>query len=209
MSTHIPSLHLQPLSVDYIDHRLPDFHNAFKDSQSHYDHVSDSYIPTRMPAPPATEAEAEVDETELAALATAQMAFWTKIFGACMNKFKADNSKEPNHRLKSGIDYSIRDKTSWADIYAQLQEARVYYDGDKRGFWGRYEKGKRWIIDHSGPVLKQGITFVPKSTYTSPVVAAVQVFLDVSCPGSTSIKRYASKLKQGRGDDVWSSGKSN
>jgi hypothetical protein len=189
MSTGIPpSLNLQPLSVDFIDDRLPDFHDAFKSSQSQYDHASSRYIPTRMQAPPpATEAEAEADEAENALPVTARMAFWAKIFTQCMDEFKADNPKKPNRQLKD-VDYSIRDKTNWEDIYSQLQKAREFYDGDKRGFWGRYEKGKRWLVDHSGPLLQQGIKFVPKVDYTSPVLAAVQVFLDVSCPGFTSTR---------------------
>ncbi|KAE9374967.1 hypothetical protein N431DRAFT_482072 [Stipitochalara longipes BDJ] len=178
MSTDIPSLYLQPLSVDFIDSRLSDFHDAFKNSQSQYDHASGHYIPTKMQAP-SPAAEAEADEAEHALPVTARMAFWAKIFPQCMEEFKDDHPKEPNRRLK-GVDYSIRDKTNWEDIYSRLQEAREFYDGDKRGFWGRYEKGKRWVIDHSGPLLQQGIKFVPKLDYTSPVVAAVQVFLDAA-----------------------------
>jgi len=110
----------------------------------------------------------------------ARMAFWNKIFAQSMARFKALHPSESEDRVKSGVRYSIRSETTWEGVYAQLQKAREAYDGDKRGFWGKYQKPKRWLIDNSSPVLEKGIKFVPSGDYTSPVVAAVQVLLDVS-----------------------------
>jgi hypothetical protein len=97
-----------------------------------------------------------------------------------MDRFKAIEPNKPKDQLKkSGNNYSIRDKTTWKNVYTQLQKAREVYDGDKKGFWGQCKRGKRWIIDHSGPV-RQVTKFVPDLDYVSPVLAAVEVLLDVS-----------------------------
>lgn len=115
-----------------------------------------------------------------ALLSTETKAFWDNIFTKSMDKFKELYPTVPKRRVKSGTDYKIRDKTTWVDVYTQLQKAREVYDGDKQGLWGRYKKGRRWMVDHSGSIVRQGIKLVPTNDIVSPVLAAVQVLLDVS-----------------------------
>jgi hypothetical protein len=186
MSANIPLISVQSPAVDFIDNRAGDLIDAFKAPRSQYDHISGEYKAvgsSSMPGTLSTTPEDGSDE-ELprgqALPKMARMAFWNKIFAQSMTRFKALHPNEPDNRVKSGVRYGIRSETTWEGVYAQLQNAREVYDGDKRGFWGKYQKTKRWLIDNSSPVLEMGIKFVPNGDYTSPVVAAVQVFLDVS-----------------------------
>lgn len=133
--------------------------------------------------PPAAAAQDDIDTREAARLAlpvALPMRFWTKIFPKAMNKFKQQYKEEPTKALrKSHVSYSIRSKNSWAEVYEELQKTREVYDGEKKGFWGRFKQGRRWIIDHAGSV-RPFLKFVPDMDYISPVLAAVEVLLDVS-----------------------------
>ena len=64
-------------------------------------------------------------------------------------------------------------------MYSQLQTARESYDGTKKGFWGRFQRGFRRVADNSDPA-RQLFRLVPDVDYVSPVLAAVEVLLDVS-----------------------------
>lgn len=85
---------------------------------------------------------------------------------------------EPTYLIKKGVNYEIRAKRNWEDIYSQLQKAREAYDGT-RGFWGRMKRGSRTVADHSA-TTKQVVKLVPENEYVSPVLAVVEVLVDVS-----------------------------
>jgi len=178
-----PPLHTGwPPSVDFIDNRLGKFHDAFKNPQSHFDASSGQYVPNPMPADAEGDADQGGDREDLrqAQPATMSMAFWKPLFPLSMARLEELQPKRPDDRRKSGHDYSIRGATTWPHVYGQLQRAREHYDGSKKGFWGRnYKKSKRWIVDHSSPV-RQVVKLVPNMDYVSPVLAAVEVILDVS-----------------------------
>jgi hypothetical protein len=90
MTSRVPPVHLQPPSVDFIDNRLADFHDAFKNSQSQYDHVLGKYIPAPMTAdiismhaPSSATKEAKDDERPAPRQAlpvAAPMVFWERSF---------------------------------------------------------------------------------------------------------------------------------
>lgn len=170
----VPLLRVQPLSVDFIENRLPSFHDAFKNSQSQFDPVSGRYIPTAMNGPDGA------DGLRQARPVKESMAFWDTIFPMAMNRLTELQPTEPKDRIKNGCDYGIRAARSWPSVYSQLQKAREHYDGKTKGFWGRhYKETLRWIVDHSAST-KQVIKYVPNIEYVSPVLAAVEVILDVS-----------------------------
>lgn len=183
-----PKVLLQPLSVDFIDNHLPQYHEAFKNPQARYDLASRQYVPMlpvvemQPRSPPTKLKEEQVPEPRKLQPATEAMRFWTFIFEDSMKKFASRYTDEPKHPTKDGYNYSIRGKKNWEDTYAQLQKARESYDG-KKGFWGRVKKGFRKAADHSD-TAKQVIKLVPDNEYVSPVLAVVEVLLDVSLPKS-------------------------
>ena len=176
-------MHLQPPSVDFIDNRLQDCHQAFRNSKNRYNPTLGGYEPVlpfssmamSLPAEPAS--KQQMQPRKLLPSIEA-MVFWKAIFVDSMEKFKEDHPDEPKHLPKGG--YNIRDKESWEQIYSQLQRARETYDGTKKGLWGSVQRNFRRVTDNSGS-LKQLIKFIPNNDYVSPVMAVVEVLVDVSC----------------------------
>lgn len=105
------------------------------------------------------------------------MAFWEAIFLDSMNSFENDHLKKPKDQPEPA--YSIRGLKSWVNVYSQLQKARECYDGTKKGFWGRVKRGIRNVGDNFDPV-QQVVNAIPDNEYVSPVLAIVQILLDVS-----------------------------
>jgi hypothetical protein len=182
-STPIPNIHLQPPSVDFIDNRLQDYHEAFKNRQAQYDAALRRYAPAppaaSMPTspPPTKPAGEQLPQPRKLLPAVAAMVFWTFIFADSVKKFAEDHPDEPKYRYEDG--YSIRGKESWEDIYSELQRARESYDGTKKGFWGRVKRGFRRVADNSDPI-KQLVKIIPENEYVSPVLAVLEVLVDVS-----------------------------
>ena len=170
----LPSVRLQPPSVDFIDNCVQTFHDAFKNPQSRFDAVLGRYIPLRMND---SEAPSELRQGQPV---KSSMAFWEPLYPKAMTRLKELHPAEPKDRIKSGHDYGIRTAGSWPTVYNQLQKAREVYDGKAKGLWGRrYKKALRWIADHAAPASGY-IKYVPNIDYVSPVLAAVGVVLDVS-----------------------------
>lgn len=112
--------------------------------------------------------------------AIAAMKFWAHLLPEAMGRLGVEN-KEPELLRKRGC--SIRGKSSWEDIYAQLQSAREKYDGTKKGFWGKvkagYQKTYRKTADYSDVPAKL-IQSLLEEDIVSPVKAIVEVLFDVS-----------------------------
>lgn len=183
----------EPVAVKFLNNNLLDLHEALRNPMSRYDSVSRRYVTVSQLASLAStesdesgpERSALLDGSDGAVvLAASSMRFWDKIFLKSADRFKSLWANAPRDRERSGWDYCIRDKSTWEDVYAQLQKAREFYDGDSKGFWGRHAKDftkkRRWIVDHSGPAARQAVKFVPQMDMATPVIAAVQVLVDVS-----------------------------
>lgn len=168
----IPPINRQPASVDFIDVHLLDQHEAFRKSLAQYDHTAQRYV-SALPAPEGNRCPSFGSPT----LAEKPMKFWSSIFPNALSRFVDLHPGEPRERLESG--YSIRCQADWTAVYTQLQKARETYDGSKKGFLGRYKRGFRRLMDNSDS-MHQAIRFVPNAEYISPVLAAVEVLLDVS-----------------------------
>lgn len=198
-SSSTPRTERPPMSVQFIDDDLKDLHNALKHPLSTYDSNSRRYVAVSSTSGLAsgdelapqladniTEGKSSFEQSQALVPATTPMTFWDSIFQVSLDRFRALWPNEPQGREKSGCNYSIRQKSTWEDIYGQLQKAREFYDGDTKGLWGRhaksYTKKRRSFIDHTAPVARQAVRFVPQMDYTTPVVAAVQVIVDVNIP---------------------------
>ncbi|KAJ0104475.1 hypothetical protein J7T55_010941 [Diaporthe amygdali] len=194
-SNLIPRTERPPMSVQFIDNDLADLHAALRNPLSTFDSLSGRYVELSLSAElarmetimsPSTD---EIigggsDSTQIQEFVptVTPMAFWERIFQVSLERFNSLWPDEPHDRVKSGWNYSIRKSSTWEDVYAQLQKAREFYDGDTKGLWGRYAKSytkkRRWFIDHTTPIARQGVKFVPQIDYATPVVAAVQVLVD-------------------------------
>ncbi|KAK3938866.1 hypothetical protein QBC46DRAFT_460016 [Diplogelasinospora grovesii] len=152
----IPRVLQQPPSVDFIENRLPERHEAFKNLQVRYDPALDKFVPlgSAVVMPPAqqgllssTGADVRMQHLTVRKLApgAGAMAFWNKILERAMMKLKNGNPE----------------------------------DGTKSAFLGRVKKGYRYLADHSH-VIKQVVEVVPDSlAYASPVKTALKILLDV------------------------------
>ena len=180
-AARIPPLHRQPPSVDFIDNDLPTYHEAFRNIPAQYDYSKEQYVPIlSLSAMPAAAAGSEAAESTLPpprpmVPAKVPMAFWARIFEPAKNMLIA----RPEPKKVSGSTCSIRRETNWEGIYKQLQEAREIYDGTKIGFWGACKRGFRRITDQTD-VARQVTKLVPDIEVVSPVLAALEVLLDVS-----------------------------
>jgi hypothetical protein len=180
--SNIPSIHLQPPSVDFIDNRLPAIHDVFKHSDVHYDPALQKYVQTQT----ITDADG-LDASTSQALDQPNYTFgdigesekfWGLIFPEAMKKFIQEYPNEPKQRDKSG--YSIRTQTKWNGVNEQLHKAREVYDGTKQGFRGRCKRVFRKIGDNTAEPAQNIIRVIPDIDYVSPILGAVQLLLNVS-----------------------------
>ncbi|KAK5989731.1 Cystathionine beta-synthase [Cladobotryum mycophilum] len=182
----IPHVNLQPPSVDFIENHLEAHHPAFKKNSSvYYDSKSDHFgltpdqltnghppgVRLRIDGKMGSSGNGGLMPPRPLPPAIEKMKFWDSIFLQAMERIKTT----PGPQLKQ--EFRVRDKTTWQDIYAQLQKARENYDGTKKGFFGKIKKGMRHIIDNSAPV-GQALKLIPSNDYLSPVTASVHVVLE-------------------------------
>ncbi|RFU80454.1 hypothetical protein TARUN_1747 [Trichoderma arundinaceum] len=184
----IPSIHLQPPSVDFIDNRLPNIHDVFRHRDVHYDPDLQKYVQnqTLTDGPHASRSRdnsqalvqpeytfGDIEESEK---------FWGLIFADAMNKFTREYPKEPKQRDESG--FSIRKQTTWKGVNEQLHKAREVYDGTKQGFRGRLtvDLNDRNLEDLFGDVEVFLITFPDmdkiKDAATTLVVSVMKAIED-------------------------------
>ncbi|KKP02576.1 hypothetical protein THAR02_05308 [Trichoderma harzianum] len=118
----IPSLGLQPPSMEFIDNDTRKYHPQFHPSVN-YDHAAPK-TPTRH---------------------SESVHPWNNIFPAAMKRLK----EQPLLRLKPEL--RIRDKTSWEDVYVQLQRAQWVNKSNGEDRIMRPPKGDQWLFDHRAP----------------------------------------------------------
>jgi hypothetical protein len=177
-STSKQQHHFPPSSVGFIANQLPNQHDAFKTSQGQYDPVSQKYV-----APVSSGLTGSLPEDDLSKSRERLVPMrrperpWDLIFTQSMQRFLDRYPIEPKARSGSGL--SIRNEANWDSIYEKLQKARERYDGANKGFRGRAQRGHRKLADQNAS-LRQLAKFVPNDPFTSPVLAAVEVLVDVS-----------------------------
>jgi hypothetical protein len=190
-STPISGIRLRSPAVDFIDNRLPEYHEAFLNPPTRFDPVSGRYVPALQAdmrsCAPHEHTPYQTPRPAPQALDAAH--FWDWIFPRAIAAFKKEYPVEPKGRSESSR--SIRSKVNWKDVYDQLQEARRMYD-DSKGFIGNVKKGFRKAADNIQPtrqVVDNLNKLVPNSNYVSPVLGALMIILDVSCMHKTHMCR--------------------
>lgn len=195
----------QLATLAFIEHRLPDFHPAFVDPPVHWDKMSHQYAPNDInvnnsslqlrqalatlpvldnnygsSSPVASLYSLPVESLlppRLALTDVNAMTFWNSIFNDAISKFIA--MPEPKGRSKTR--YSIRDKTDWDAVYATLELARKKYNTEG-GPVGWFRKIRRKAADNIAPMaaaVKSARGAVPDNPYSTPVLGAVGILLDV------------------------------
>lgn len=169
-----PGFEAKPLAVAFIDHELPNHVPALANLPVHFDPGSKQYIPdSQCLAPQALFKRPRSDVKD-----TKAMVFWHHIFGDAMQQF-GSSTREPKGRAESV--YSIRDKRDWNAIYSVLVSARDKYQ-ETGGPLGALRKVRRKGADSIGQfaeAAKTASTLAPDGVYSTPILGAVEVVLDV------------------------------
>lgn len=186
----------RPAAVDFIDNRLPKYHPAFVNSSSHYDAEDRKYVPNTQVVVSAESGGAislsnssepidygisspRPNWTNIEALRC-----WNDLFPAALNRLMS-TSQEPSGRSKS--EYSIRqDKSDWNAVYNVLENAKAKYEQSNKVAGMLRKTGEN--IAPVAQALKIASNMDPGSPYSTPVLGAVNIFLDVR----SSIQRTTS-----------------
>lgn len=176
-------------SVDFIDNRMPRQHEAFRSTTATFDTTSQRYVavksetfdmtlsssPTLIDVPEHWESE----PVELPGFAS-EMRFWEYIFSASLHRFIVQNPRDPK-RLQAEIEdgSSIRDKSSWEEIFGLLQSAREAYDAPKKSLRGRWQTGYRKLAEH-GSTINQVNKLIPQDGPASYVKGVLDLVVGVS-----------------------------
>ncbi|KAL7935953.1 hypothetical protein V8C35DRAFT_296460 [Trichoderma chlorosporum] len=201
-SSSIPPIHLQPPSVDYIDNQLPEHHGVFKNSNAHYDHTAQKYVPDQ-PAIDGKSVARNQDNGQASnqLSPTSQLGdigdpekFWGLVFPEAIAAFVIKYPKEPDGLDKLG--YSIRNQKTWKSINAQLHRAREVYDGSQVNFQGRCKRALRKLGDNAIEPTTNAVNLVPNIEYISPVLGAVQLLLNAYKVASEVRERITSSFDE-------------
>lgn len=174
--THLasPLLETTPLSVQFINHWLPETIPGFSNAMCHYDTSMQQYVPNDFVVAPNTASYHPRTEVET----TTAMQLWQVVLIDALKMFK-ETRGEPEGRTATG--YSIRDKDDWDAIYGVLESARAHYQRAK-GPVGALRRVRRKFADHISPLAdaaKTASKLTPDNAYTTPVLGAVELVLDV------------------------------
>ena len=184
-TTGVPKPLVRKASVVFIDTQLPRAHPEFDHPEIRYDPSTNSYIPMGTNKRTATRNDRSRIPSRGPLPETKSMKFWSHIFLESMGKLKTDFA-EPKGRCTSG--YSIRADNDWESVRKRLIEARDIYSNskgtepgkDKKNVFQRFlKKSYRKMADNSEQ-LRLIAKIGEKIEYVSPVLAVVNILLDVS-----------------------------
>ncbi len=177
-------------AVGFIERRLPDHHDFFRDPPAQYDRETGRYVATSsLPAPnpnpsPNPPENPSTPGTAPERVANA-MTYWNMIFPSAMSEFS--QSSNPPKRRKPEFD--IRIETTWIVVYDKLNTARDQYTRET-GVAGRARRVWRWTADNTTETLQMGVKLVPQMDIVTPVLGAVTIILDAVQKGA-EVRREA------------------
>lgn len=174
----VSSLKSKPLTVQFIDQKLPQVLPghipALSGAPVHYDSQKGQYVPDREDVIPqrfTLPCRPEIKDTRA-------MLFWCDIFDDAMGRFKLTTTS----KARCDGPFSIRNKVDWDSVYATLENARNQYQ-NKGGALGALRRVRRRVADNISPLAEATRTaskLSPDNTYSTPVLGAVEIILDVS-----------------------------
>lgn len=175
-----PNIPRQRPSVNFIDIRMPDYHDSFKQDLCQFEPEEGRYEPRDQLSivakhgilPPPRQVPATVSS----------MKFWDSIFPSAMDKLR-DSVQTPEPKALARSEFSIRTAATWDEVIGKLEKAQLRYDGTKQGLLDRLKYRSRKVMDYTDGVHRI-VKVVPDTDIVSPVLAAVNVLLDVCLPDS-------------------------
>ncbi|KAL5325536.1 hypothetical protein ACEPPN_006663 [Leptodophora sp. 'Broadleaf-Isolate-01'] len=194
----------RPLTVAFIENRLPALHQAFINPPVHWDSQNNQYVPNSQALVPVANDNSIVGPTSDQHLVpyspppvsgpennedsppprpawtdTRAMQFWQNIFHEALIKFKSDLTT-PEPKGRSQTPYSIRNRASWDEIYDTLELARSEYQ-KVAGPLGWIRKIRRKGAENVAPfaaVAQSASDLAPNDPYSTPVLGAVGLLLN-------------------------------
>lgn len=176
------SIKRQPC-LDFIETRLPEYHEAFANPQVKFNTTLGLYAPVLKDGN-MSQAVADnqmpqlLPEQSTSSLSNpSQQPFWDEMFGQAMAQLKTIRD-EPDGL--AGTPNSIRAATGWTEIIITFEIVRAKYY-NYSGFIGFWKKTGRKIADHAndGRTL---LSLLPDSEYTSIIHCVFDVIFDVITP---------------------------
>ncbi|KAF7944858.1 uncharacterized protein EAE97_005491 [Botrytis byssoidea] len=186
----VPSLRLQPLSVDFIDDRLSQYHPAFKNPSSHFDPVSGKFYVDKvyiqsmstpgnlgLPVLMASNQSKNVGKID-----PQRSMLQQDLFPEMMKSFKNEYDKEPKGRCY--IKYTNRSQMDWDGVLRILIVAQDARGDAQPGAAGKVKKFAGKLNAHSTKVKKL-VPLIRSNTYTSPVIIVLNVIFDAMKASNT------------------------
>lgn len=107
---------------------------------------------------------------------------WDSLFPQAMEQVVRLHPREPAHLYHS--DYTIRDKTSWTQVFDQVEKARNAYSNVDNRFRAGFRRVYRKFGDHVAEPLNRMTKFVPGggdlgAVAVTPIIGCVQLLLEV------------------------------
>lgn len=186
-----PNIPKQRPSVDFIDTRMPDYHESFKQDLCRFEPEEGKYeardqlsiVAKHVVLPPPRQVPAAVSS----------MKFWESIFPNAMDKLR-DSAETPEPKALARSDFSIRTAATWDEVIEKLEKSQLRYDGTKQGLLDRLKYRSRKVMDYTDGVHRI-VKVVPDTDIVSPVLAAVNVLLDVCLSDSMPFWRDILQLR--------------
>jgi len=202
------TLNQQSEAVDFIDNRLPAHHPAFVNPPVEYDATVARYVPSSHALVPRTSDEAALASPPTSSVVdhepgpntgntlvarpdwkdTKAMQYWHAVFPTALDRFRS--TPAPSGRSKTP--YDIRGCEDWDAVLDLLEAARGKYT-NADGAVGFLRKTRRKIGDNVTGLSessKVAAKLAPNDPYSSPILGAVQVLLEVNSPSPAASQQH-------------------
>ncbi|KAL6918441.1 hypothetical protein FSST1_009936 [Fusarium sambucinum] len=170
-------IELHTSEVDFIENRLPEYHQAFDSSKVRYNESQGQFvaiIPTSSQSLVVPSAFTHTGARP-APTCVADMQFWEDVFAVAMKRL--NNGSKVNCKRDSKWD--IRHLCKWDEIQTRLQEAKDDYDfkNSSKSF-GKVRRTVRKVLDSQHVIPQQIGKVVPNSDIAGPIVGVINLMVD-------------------------------
>ncbi|KAF5020732.1 hypothetical protein F66182_7234 [Fusarium sp. NRRL 66182] len=194
-------------AVDFIENRLPDYHEAFDPSLVRYDPGRSQFVALY---PSVQSQSLMIPDVAISHQArptpgpAGDMRFWDQIFPDAMKRL----NEAPAIQYRGYPQWDIRTLSKWDHVQAKLQKARQVYDFEENSPQrvGRIRRKMRDVMDTHQATVQQAIKVIPNGDMASPITGAITLMLDVrasygrrcSCHANGNAKAYkqASEVRE-------------
>jgi hypothetical protein len=175
-----PDLARRQPCLEFIETRLPIFHEAFANPQVRFNTSLGRYAPisqftkgnNTMDRPEDHELPVLLPETTPG---SARRPFWEEMLPQAMEELKTSRD-EPDKLI--GTSNSIRAATGWVEMVITLEKARARYYGYS-GFIGFWKRTGHKVTDHANDA-KRLVSLLPNTEYSSIIHCVFDIIFDAS-----------------------------